>query len=792
MLKNYLKISLRNLWKHRAFSLINVSGLAVGMACCVLIVLFVQHELRYDLQHERADALYRITMNLKVPGAEFDLGSTMAPLGQALVADLPEVTRAARVSRDSEYLMALGEKRFFEEAFYFVDSTFLELFTFPLLQGDPQTALDAPFTVLVSEEMAQKYFGDEDPLGQVLRLDNAYDLTVTGVLAPIPSTSHLQFDFLASFSSLAQMQRLNLEDWTSISAVHTYILVPGTHDEGTLEAKIDALHAEYAPEDAAEAVTVSLQPLKAIHLEQGFANNNAYVGSRTNLYVFASIAFLILLIASINFINLSTARSAKRAREVGMRKVLGAQRGQLIRQFLGESVLLSVLALLLAVALVEVLLPVFNYLIDQELTANYITNGLLLLTLVGITGFVGVVAGIYPAFVLSSFRTVEVMKGPAKRGIAGVILRKGLVVLQFAIAIMLIIGSVVMTAQMSYFAEKDLGFNHEQIVVLELQDPALQQDFETIKQAMLQHPGVLSGAAASSMPGSNTYSLRTYLPEGAEDDEELGIGTVLIDHDAVETWGLKLLEGRGFSRSFVTDTAEALLLNEEAVALLGWEEPVGKRLRVGDVERQVIGVVGDFHFSSLQTEIRPMVFGMSSDVYQYLALRVSPQDMTATLAFIEEQWQAFAPAYPFEYTFVDEDYASNYTNTQRLSETLQAFAMLAILVACLGLFGLVSYTTEQRTKEIGVRKVLGATVPSIWMLLSKEFLKLVALAFVAGAPLAYFAMSSWLEEFAYRVTISWPIFVLAGLAALGIALATVSYQSVKAALGNPVDSLRYE
>ena len=364
MFKNYLKISLRNLWKHKAFSLINISGLAVGMACCLLIVLFLQEELRYDRHHEKADVIYRVTMNLKLPGVEFDLGSTMATLGPALVTELPEVSQAARMSRDNEYLVAVGDKRFFEESFYFVDSTFLDVFTFPLVRGDPQTALTAPFTVVMTEERARKYFGQEDPVGQVLRLNNAHDFMVTGLLAPLPTSSHLQFDFLASYESQTQMGVEHLEDWDSISAAHTYIVVSGTHDQTALEAQIDALHARHAAEGSDEAITVGLQPLTAIHLEQGLANNNADVGSRTNLYVFASIAFLILLIASINFINLSTARSAKRAREVGMRKMLGAVRGQLIRQFLGESVLLSMLGLMLAVALVELLLPVFNYLLE--------------------------------------------------------------------------------------------------------------------------------------------------------------------------------------------------------------------------------------------------------------------------------------------------------------------------------------------------------------------------------------------------------------------------------------------
>ena len=792
MFKNYLKIALRNLWKHRAFSLINVSGLAIGMACCLLIVLFIQEEVRYDRHHEKAEAIYRVTMNLKLPGVEFNLASTMAPLGPALVTDLPEVTQAARLSRDNEYLVAWEDKRFYEESFYFADSTFLDVFTFPLVQGDPQAALATPFSVVITEEMARKYFGEGDPVGQVLRLDNGHDFTVTGILAPLPTASHLRFDFLASFESLMRMGRTDLESWDGVSAVHTYLVVPGAHGKAALEAKIDALHAQHAAEGNDEMITLGLQPLTEIHLQQGLVNNNADVGSRTNLYVFASIAFLILLIASINFINLSTARSAKRAREVGMRKVLGAVRGQLVRQFLGESVLLSVLALLLAVALVEVLLPLFNYLLDKNLVVHYATNGLLLLALGGITFFVGIVAGVYPAFVLSSFRPVEVLKGAAKRGFVAVLFRRGLVVLQFTIAIVLIIGSAVMAAQMTYFAEKDLGFNHEQIVVLELQDPDLHQTYETIKQALAQHAGVLQAAAASSTPGSNTYALASYRPEGAEDDEAVGIGTVFVDHDVVETWGLTLVAGRGFSRSFSTDTSEAVLLNEAAVKLLGWDDPVGKVLYDQETPKQVIGVVKDFHFSSLQTEIQPMTLQMSSDGYQYLAVRVSPQDITSTLAFLEQQWRTFAPAYPFEYTFVDEDFAGNYTATQRLSETIRAFTLLAIFVACLGLFGLVSFTTEQRTKEIGVRKVLGASVPGIWLLLSKDFLKLVAVAFVVAAPLAYFAMSRWLEDFAYRADLSWPIFVMAGLAALAIALLTVSYQSIKTALGNPVKSLRYE
>lgn len=792
MFKNYIKISFRNLWKHRGYSFINISGLAVGIACCLLIVLYIQDELNYDRHHVHVDETYRVTLDLKLPGAEYNLASTMAILGPTLKDDLPEITQYTRLSRDMEFLVTQEERRFYETGFYFADSTVFDVFTYPLLRGDVETALNAPFSVLLTEEMAQKYFGDTDPMGQVLRIDNEFDFTVAGILAPLPSHSHFSFDFLASMTSLEQMDG-EMNEWNDISDVHTYIVIPGSFALEAMDKKVQGVLHNHAGEENSAVMTLHLQPLTDIHLSTGYANENSIGGnSMTNLYVFGSIALLILLIASINFINLSTARSVKRAREVGMRKVLGAYRLQLIRQFLGESVLLAFLGLLFALGLVELLVPAFNSLLDTNLVITYFGNSTLLLSLLAVVAFVGVVAGTYPAFVLSSFRPVEVFKGETKRGVSGVLLRKGLVVFQFAIAIVLIIGSFIMSAQMTYFAEKDLGFNKEQVVVMNLREPAVQDNYESFKRTLSQHPGILHTAAASSMPGSNTYGLGSFRVEGAPEDDEIGITTVVVDHDFVETLELTMASGRNFSRDFVTDSSATLLLNEAAVARLALEDPLTTNLITDDDEvRQVVGVIEDFHFSTLQTEIRPIVFYLG-DSFPFLAARIDPKETVSVMEYLEASWAEVAPAYPFEYTFMDDDFANAYEGSQRLSNTIQAFTFLAILVACLGLFGLVSYTTEQRTKEIGVRKVLGASVPGILVLLSKDFLKLVGVAFVIAGPLAYFTMQKWLEEFAYRIEISWAIFLMAGIAALMIAVITVCYQAIRAALANPVESLRYE
>jgi putative ABC transport system permease protein len=448
--------------------------------------------------------------------------------------------------------------------------------------------------------------------------------------------------------------------------------------------------------------------------------------------------------------------------------------------------------LICALLLTEALLPLFNYLLDKNLTPGKSRNPALLGTLAGIPAFVGVVAGCYPALLLSSFRPVEVLKGPPRSSLLAALFRRGLVVVQFCIAIVLIIGSVTMAAQMAYFAEKDLGFDHEQVVVVPMQDEVIGR-YETLKNAVRQHPGVVQVAAASNTPGQNSYSFTSYIPGGAPNADGIGIRTIFIDYEFAETFGLAFTAGRNFSPEFPADSSESLILNEAALKLLGWtEDPLGRTLTYDDRTATVVGVLRDFHFSTLQEEIPPIVFRLQPNVFRYLAVRIRAENTTATLDALEDTWRAFAPAYPFEYAFVDDDYAEEYTGLQRLSETIRAFAFLAILVACLGLFGLVAYTTEQRTKEIGVRKVLGASVASILVLLSRDFLKLVAVALVVAWPLAYAGLSRWLDDFAYRIELGWPVFALAGGVALAVALLTMAYQSLRAALANPVQSLRHE
>ncbi|HMB93335.1 MAG TPA: ABC transporter permease, partial [Rhodothermales bacterium] len=631
MLRNYFKIALRNLWKHRGYAFINVAGLAVGMACCLMIVLFIQDELRYDRYHEKADAIYRVTLDLKMPGAEFELASTMTPLGPALLADMPEVVQYARVTRPRERLIASQNKRFYEDAFYFADSTLFDVFTYPFVYGNPQTALRKPYSVVLTQETARKYFGDENPVGKVLRMDEAQDFEVTGVLASLPRYTHFKFDFLASFDSQPSTKRQEAASWTNVSDVHTYVVIPD--QAAAVERKLPGFLEKYLDEEEQQAIGLHLQSLSDIHLHSDLANEDGDTGSATTIYVFASIALLILLIAAINFINLATARAEKRAREVGVRKVLGAFRGQLIRQFLGESLLLAGLALLLSLILVEALLPLFNGLLQKELAARYMDNGMLLLALGSITLFVGIVAGSYPAFVLSAFRPVEVLKGQARQGWAGVLFRKGLVVVQFAIAIMLIIGSVVMAAQMTYFSEKDLGFESNQVVVVPMRDASLQARYETLKRALVQHPGVLNAAAASFTPGENSYSLGSYLPEGKDEGQEIGFRTIFIDADMVPTLGLRLVAGRNFSSDVSTDTTAALLVNEATVRSLGWDDPLGKTLTTDEQPMEVVGVLKDFHYSSLQEEIQPIVFRFSPDVLQSLVVRIRAEQVAETLAF---------------------------------------------------------------------------------------------------------------------------------------------------------------
>ncbi len=806
MFKNYFKIALRNLKKSTGYTVINVAGLAVGLACCLLILLFVRDELSYDRYHEKADQIYRVTLDARLGEQEINGPIAPAPMAQTLVNDYPEVVQATRLfTYTGETLVRYEDNQFIEEQFYFADSTFFEIFTFPLLRGDPETALLEPNTVVLTESTARKYFGQDNPMGKTIRVDDEFDYAVTGVVADVPENSHFHFDFLGSLGTLGNSRN---PMWVS-NNFRTYFVLAEGHSPDALEAKFPAMVQKYAGPQVEEILGITvdqffasggrfefhLQALTDVHLHSNLDYEIEPNGDITYVYAFSIIALLILLIACINFMNLATARSAGRAKEVGVRKVLGSNRRQLTLQFLMESMLLSVIALGVALVLAAVLLPLFNELSGKALQIDFGDAGLLA-GLVGFAVLVGLLAGSYPAFFLASFRIVNVLKGQGQTGLKSSGLRSGLVVFQFVISILLMICTAMVYRQVDYVQTKRLGFAKEHVIVLERFD-ALDAQQEAFKQQIRQHPNVVSVAAAGTLPG-RTFGDTSFFPEGASPDQLRNIRLLFTDFDLLETLDLDLVDGRFFSRDFTTDST-AVILNEAAVKEFGFtlEETVGKRLvspGFGEDEEQlipVIGVVKDFHYQSLRDEIRPLGMFIGRNL-TYLAVRVQPDDLGGTLAAFESQWQSFAPEQPFTYSFLDNDVDALYRADQRTGNYFIVFAIIAIFIACLGLFGLAAFTAEQRTKEIGVRKVLGASVLSIIVLLSKEFTKLVAIAFVVAAPLAFFAMDRWLQDFAFRVDISWPIFLMAGLAALGIAWLTVSYQSIRAALTNPVEALRYE
>ncbi len=787
MLKNYFKIALRNFKKGHAY--INVAGLAVGMACCVLIALFVRDELSYDRYHENAERIVRLVEERARVGAPF------APVMQA---EFPEVEQAVRLHHMfwSTPLLTVGERGFYEGRIFFADSNLFAVFSFRLLRGDPKTALAAPFSMILTETTAAKYFGDADPIGQIITYDDIHEYTVTGIVEDTPPNSHFRFDFLASFSTLyANEEFWGMPlTWTNPTAI-TYLLLRDPGAAEALEAAIPDFIVRHRGEEFRDWRTFRLQPLTDIHLKSKLRFETEPNGDIAYVYIFALIGLAVLLIACSNFINLTTARSAERAREVGLRKVVGAHRGQLIRQFLSESMLMSVLAGALAVALAGLALPVFNTLAGKALTMDAVVSGGMLAGLIGVVLFVGVAAGSYPAFVLARFRPVTVLKGAATPATGGAMLRKGLVLFQFAVSMVLIAGTAIVYEQLAFMQSRTLHVDDEQIVVAPMLDRSFRPQVETLKEALMQHPQVVAVSGSHRVPGQLMNGFG-YVVEGGDREDPVSVRDVGVDHDFTKTFGLELAAGRGFSREIVTDETDAYLINETAAQAFGWMDPedaVGQRIERVDGAQPgvVVGVVEDFHYLSLHHPIEPLVMHLRPFVMN-LAIRVRADDLPATLASLERTWQQFTPAFPFDYYFLDDAFDSRYRAEKRAGQLVGYFALLAIFIACLGLFGLAAFSAAQRTKEIGVRKVLGATVGGLVVLLSREFVRLVGLAFVLAVPLAYVAMSRWLDGFAYRVEISWGIFLMVGSLTLAIALVTVSYQAVKAALADPVESLRYE
>ena len=802
MLTNYLKIALRNLQRAPGYTFINVAGLAMGLACFLLIVLYVQDERRFDRFHEKSDQIYRVVETRATPeGGELNLSYTMGPLAATLVRDFPEVNNGVHMlgrygvgRRTMEY----GPNRFYEEDYLFTDPAFFEIFDFELLRGNAETALAEPHTVVLTETGARKYFGEEDPVDKILGLEQYGDLRVTGILRDPSPQSHLQFSMLISLNTIRALERWHewMLTWES-SGFLTYLTLAEGASPEAVEAKLLPLLRDYRDEDQLTR-TPSLQPLADIHFASGHieAERNHAEGDIAYLYIFSAIALFILLIACINYMNMGTARSMRRAREVGMRKVVGAHRAQLIRQFLTESILTAAVALILALGLVWLMIPAFNSLAGKTLAFGLVLEGPFLLGLIVLVLLVGAVAGSYPALYLSTFRPAQVLMGSGEVGRGAAHLRRTLVVTQFALSIIMIVATVAIYQQLNYVQTKRLGFNKDQLVVIDINSGDARRDWRSIKQAMAQVPSVRAVSSSSRVPGDWKNVVRIeVVPEGAADTDRISMNFLGVDEDFLGTFEVGLVQGRNFSQDFADSSA--VLINETAARILGIEEPAGQTIRIPDApfEGQVVGIVSDFHYRSLHEQIGPMVLGFWSNPIQaidYFTARVDGQDLAGTVRQLRAIGERFDPAHPFEYNFLDQRLNDFYETEQQVGTLFGIAALLAVLIACLGLFGLASFTAEQRTKEIGVRKVLGASVGGLVLLLSKDFIKLVGIAFVVAAPVAYIAMDRWLNDFAYRIDLSWSIFVVAGLIALLVALSTVGYQAVRAAVANPVKSLRYE
>ncbi|MBI2506012.1 MAG: ABC transporter permease [Candidatus Latescibacteria bacterium] len=789
MLRNYLTIAWRNLVRHKLYSLINVLGLATGMAACLLIVLFVQDELRYDQFHEQAPHIYRVLQG--------GSARTSYPVGEVVRDQTPEVEEMVRISTKWQRLVSYGEKRFEEVNFLYADPSFFSVFSFPLVKGDAKTALVRPFSIVITREMAQKYCGDEDPVGKVLRIDHERDYTITGVLEPLPRQSHFTFDFLATFvGSEAVFYEDMLEHW-GVSNFYTYLRLREGSNLSGLEKKMTALiaplirakHPELTPS------ILLLQPLKDIHLHSAHLWGDIEPqGNITYVYVFSAIAVFILLIACINFTNLATARAVERMREVGVRKVAGARRQQLMGQFIGESILLALTALLVALALIEVGLPAFNVLLGKRLSLAGEAGWGTLSGLVAMVLGVGLAAGSYPAIYLSALQPVEVLKGKARTGKDGVLFRRVLVVVQFSISITLIVGVGIIYSQMEYMRNKDLGFDKEHLAVVEIPgNKDNRQSFEVIKAQVLQYPGIMSVSASSDVPPDSYFRSAPVFPN--ETPERTRWARIIsANYGLLETLSLGLVAGRSFSPDFRTDEKETLILSESAVAALGWaspEEALGQRCEI-DGTRTVVGVVRDFHFESLHARIEPVVFELDPGSAWLLVVRIRGGQIPETLDFLKEKWGALFPEWPFEYRFVDQSFDQEYRAEARTERIAVIAALLTLSIACLGVFGLTAFTASRRTKEIGIRKVLGASVTSIVVLMSREFTWLVLIANLVAWPLAYLVMGRWLQNFAYQIELGPEVFVLGGVLALAIAWLTVSYQAIRAARANPVEALRYE
>lgn len=804
MLKNYIKVALRNLLRFKVYSIINIMGLALGITTTILLILFVQNELSYDNYYPDANSIYRVAGKFKLGDQDYNMATAPPVLAKTVLEEIPEVKKTTRFRRQGHKIVMHNNISFKEKNIVFADNSVIEMFAIKLSMGNPEGALVEPNTIIISAKAANKYFGDNSAIGKVLTINNNRGYEVTGVFQEIPRNTHFNFDFLMSMESLEESKQ---QTWLS-NNFQTYLLLANSADPKSVNKKLDMLTETYLGPELEKVMGVSLKQLQEqgggggyylqavtdIHLTSDLIGEMGVNSDIKYVYIFSIIAVFILVIACVNFMNISTARSATRSKEVGIRKVLGSFRRGLRRQFLVESFVTTIISMILSIGLIELIMPYFNNLTSKQLYVEYFSNPFLIFVMFIIVLIIGFFAGSYPAFVLSSYNPIEALRGKNKSSTKSGTLRSGLVVFQFTASIILIISTIVVLDQLSFIQNKKLGFNKENVITLD-NAYLLGKNMKIFKEMMMQHPEVISATVSNFLPVPSDYNSSMIFPAGRV-EEGLSIQLWNVDHDYLSTMKMKIIEGRDFSKEFSTDSL-AVIFNQAAVKAFGFENPIGEILSrpsdfKGNVKNyEIIGLVEDFHFESLRNNISPLAIFIGNS-NETISFRINSADISTIVSKLRDSWNELAPGQPFNYSFLDERFNSMYKAEQRISEIFGTFAALAIFIGCLGLFSLSAFTAEQKTKEIGVRKVLGSSIISIVLLLSKEFVKLVAIAFVIASPIAFYFMDKWLTEFEYRADLSIWVFVSAGFISLAIAIITVSYHALKAASANPVESLRSE
>jgi len=804
MFKNYLKVTIRNLKKNKLFSFVNILGFAIGIASFILIILFVEDELTYDSHNRYSGRIFRVNAHYKVGENRFNLANSPIPLAGVLASEYPEIEKTVRILNESNVYVKKGNNYIKEEKFFYADSTLFEIFTIDFQHGDSKKALTEPNSVVITTGTAEKYFSNKNPVGEIIILSNGMQFLITGIVKPVPKNSHFEFDFIASYNSLPGSSESN---WFG-EFVHTYVLTHNVVTEKVLNEKIFSVAEKHLGPIIKAAFGVSYQeflnngndfsfvfvPLRDIYLHSEVFNEFKETGDMNIVYLYSAIAVFILIIACINFINLSTAKSAKRANEIGVRKVFGSNKILLVKQFLSESVILCFIAIVFSVAIAELVLPWFNDLTDKNLSLNLFSNFFTIPVLLVFTLLLGITAGLYPALLLASFKPVLILKTKFSSINNKGILRRGLVVFQFAASIVLFVGTFVIYSQMQYIKNKNLGFNKEQVLIIQDIDDLQTQQF-AFADNIKSNPDIFNASLSQGLPGYNLTA--SILRKEGESNENHTLIVIPVDYNYLDTYKMKMKEGRFFNKEIITDSS-GIILNESAVKKLNYKDPLNSKLiyDLGEESNNsytIIGVVKDFHLESLKDEIRPAAFVLlKKPEANYLSVKISPYNISGTIRFLSDQWREFGQNKPLEFSFYDENFYETYRSEIQAEKVFSIFAILAIVIASLGLFGLAAFTAEQRTKEIGIRKVLGASISKVVLMLSKEFLILVTLANLIAWPLAYFIMTKWLEDFTYRIEIELWTFILAGLLTLLIAFLTVSFQAIKAATANPVEALKYE